>query len=119
AAATPTTTATPPSINEVQVSGRGVLSLECDWAVGIGGGLWSTGILLTEHLAKHGALYDNVFRGKRVLELGSGTGLAGLAAARFGPPLEVVITDLESHVDICRRNAGRDAATGAQARLPS
>lgn len=38
----------------------------------------------------------------------------GLAAARFGPPLEVVITDLESHVDICTSNVARDAATGAQ-----
>lgn len=40
----------------------------------------------------------------------------GLAAARFGPPKEVVITDLESHVDICTSNVSRDAATGAQAR---
>ena len=65
------------TVAEVQLEGRGVLKFECDWGVGIGGGLWSTGILLTQHLCKHAALYDSVFRGKRVLELGSGTGLVG------------------------------------------
>lgn len=62
---------------EVKLDDRGVLSLSCDWGVGIGGGLWSTGILLTEHLCKHAALYDELFANKRVLELGSGTGLVG------------------------------------------
>ena len=65
------------TVTEVQLEGRGVLKFECDWGVGIGGGLWSTGILLTQHLCKHAALYESVFRGKRVLELGSGTGLVG------------------------------------------
>lgn len=69
------------TVTEVQLEGRGVLEFECDWGVGIGGGLWSTGILLTQHLCKHAALYDSVFRGKRVLELGSGTGLVGEASA--------------------------------------
>ena len=64
-------------MTEVILEGRGVLHFECDWGVGIGGGLWSTGILLTQHLCQHAALYDGVFRGKRVLELGSGTGLVG------------------------------------------
>eukprot|EP00904_Undaria_pinnatifida_P005369 jgi/Undpi1/1962/HiC_scaffold_12.g05349.m1 len=96
------------TVTEVILEGRGVLHFECDWGVGIGGGLWSTGILLTQHLCQHAALYDGVFRGKRVLELGSGTGLVGVAAARFGPPAEVVITDLESHLDICRKNVTRN-----------
>lgn len=34
---------------------------------------------------------------------------AGLAAARFGPPREVTITDLESHLDICRSNVLKNA----------
>ncbi|CAM9945424.1 unnamed protein product [Ectocarpus sp. 13 AM-2016] len=108
------TTTSTSEVKEVELDGRGKLKLEVNWGVGIGGGLWSTGILLTEHLAKHAALYDLVFKGKRVLELGSGTGLVGLAAARFGPPLEVVITDLESHVDICKRNVAAQDDMGAQ-----
>lgn len=64
-------------VTEVQLGDRGVLRLACDWSVGIGGGLWTTGVLLAKHLCEHAAVYDGVFRDKRVLELGSGTGLAG------------------------------------------
>lgn len=39
--------------------------------------------------------------------------MKGLAAARFGPPREVVITDLESHLDMCRSNVDRNAASTA------
>lgn len=73
-----TATTTPKTaVIAVELEGRGEVNLECDWGVGIGGGIWSTGRLLTEHLCKHAALYDGVFRGKRLLELGSGTGLVG------------------------------------------
>lgn len=65
------------TVNEVTLKGRGKLSLACNWGVGIGGGLWSTGLLLTEHLCNHAALYDDALRDRRVLELGSGTGLVG------------------------------------------
>lgn len=74
---TTATTAPATAVVEVELEGRGVVKLECDWGVGIGGGVWSTGRLLAEHLCKHAALYDGVFRGKRLLELGSGTGLVG------------------------------------------
>lgn len=68
---------TPTAVTTVELGGRGVVTLACDWGVGIGGGVWSTGLLLAEHLSKHAALYDGVFGGKRLLELGSGTGLVG------------------------------------------
>lgn len=68
---------TPTTVTRVELGGRPAVSLECDWGVGIGGGVWSTGLLLAEHLSRHAALYDDVFRGKRLLELGSGTGLVG------------------------------------------
>lgn len=65
------------AVTRVELGGRDSVSLECDWGVGIGGSVWSTGLLLAEHLSEHAALYDGVFRGKRILELGSGTGLVG------------------------------------------
>ena len=65
------------SNEEVDLKDRGALRLGCDWGVGIGGGIWTTGLLLVEHMSEHSALYDDVFRGTRVLELGSGTGLVG------------------------------------------
>ncbi|CAK4086679.1 unnamed protein product [Aphanomyces euteiches] len=51
--------------------------------------------------------------GCSVVELGSGTGLVGLAMALMGPK-RVAITDLESHVDSMQRNVARNAS-----RIPS
>lgn len=73
-----TPTPTPTAVTRVELGGRHAVSLECDWGVGIGGSVWSTGLLLAEHLSRHAALYDGVFRGKRLLELGSGTGFVGV-----------------------------------------
>ncbi|CAM9168985.1 unnamed protein product [Choristocarpus tenellus] len=92
------------TLEVLPIGNRGSLSLTCDWGVGIGGGLWSTGLLMTKHLCAYPSFYDNLLAGRRVLELGSGTGLVGLTAAMFGPPSEVVITDLASHIDICSHN---------------
>ncbi|CAM9518721.1 unnamed protein product, partial [Chrysoparadoxa australica] len=91
--------------------GRGSLSLTTDWDVGIGGGLWSTGVQLVEHFAMFPNLYLSILKGKRVLELGSGTGLVGLAATAFDP-CEVAITDLASHLDIIAVNLERNKANG-------
>src|SRR3546814_15822651 len=57
--------------------GEKVLSFACDWGVGIGGARWSTGLELVQHFQMFPALYANVFRGKTVVELGTGTGLVG------------------------------------------
>ena len=76
------------------------------------GGLWAAGMLLSRHIAaRSSSCYGGggalSMRGKRVLELGSGTGLAGLAVAACCAPEEVVITDLESHCDLLRFNCDR------------
>lgn len=65
------------TIEDIELKGRGTLHLLCNWGVGIGGGLWTTGLLLAQHFNDNSAVYDDVFRGKRILELGSGTGLVG------------------------------------------
>ena len=100
------------------------LELRCDWGVGIGGGLWAAGLLLSRHIAarsascygggeQDGGAHSLSMRGKRVLELGSGTGLLGLAVAASCAPAEVVITDLESHCDLIRFNCARWAEHGS------
>jgi len=84
---------------------------------GPGGALWASGVVLARHIA---CLARSGFswRGIRVLELGSGTGLAGLAAAALGA--EVLMTDREEVLPVSRcnvdlnsdevsRNAGRAA----------
>ena len=55
-----------------------------------GAALWNAGLLLAHYLAS--ARGEGYFSGKRVVELGCGTGLAGMVAARLGAG-SVLLTD--------------------------
>jgi len=44
-----------------------LLDLHLDWAVGIGGGLWTTGLLLCQHLKSNASFFNPIFQGRRVL----------------------------------------------------
>jgi predicted O-methyltransferase YrrM len=57
----------------------------------IGGGLWLSGIALMLFIDANRGL----FRGRHVLELGAGLGLAGLHVARVAQPASVVISDVD------------------------
>ncbi|HET7228887.1 MAG TPA: methyltransferase domain-containing protein [Longimicrobium sp.] len=74
--------------------------------------MWPSGIALAhEVLARAGE-----FRGKRVLELGAGTGLPGIVASSLGA--RVVQTDRhEVAMAVCRRNGERNGAVGIEYRL--
>ncbi|XP_076471986.1 protein N-lysine methyltransferase METTL21A-like isoform X2 [Babylonia areolata] len=54
---------------------------------GVAGVVWDSAVVLSEYLTAH----QEIVRGKRVLELGSGTGLVGMAAALAGG--EVTFTE--------------------------
>ena len=64
---------------------------------GPGGALWDAAVVLAHHL------HSLQLRGARVLELGAGTGLPGLAAARLGA--QVTLTDRPRALPLLRRNA--------------
>ncbi|CAM9884417.1 unnamed protein product, partial [Phaeothamnion confervicola] len=97
-----------PKLLEVNIDPRGTLLLESSWSVGIGGSLWTSGLQIAEHMGMHGSFYDKLFKDARILELGCGTGLVGLAAAFFGPAKEIVLTDLASHLGLVRANVERN-----------
>lgn len=61
---------------------------------------WPSGISLCKHIARH---HNDLIRDKRVIELGSGTGLCGLVAALFGARA-VVLTDLPESLEHCHAN---------------
>ena len=64
---------------------------------GPGGALWDAAVVLAHHL------HSLQLRGARGWELGAGTGLPGLAAARLGA--HVTLTDRPRALPLLRRNA--------------
>ncbi|KAJ0405138.1 hypothetical protein ATCC90586_009709 [Pythium insidiosum] len=86
------------------------LEFRCDWDVGIGGSVWTSGEILTAHLEMHQEDYREIFEGKNVVELGSGTGYVGLMAAATFQPAKVVLTDLASHLNCIQRNIDGNTA---------
>ncbi|HWV11138.1 50S ribosomal protein L11 methyltransferase [Pseudomonas sp. GD03944] len=68
---------------------------------------WASGLVLARWLADH----PEWVRGKRVLDFGSGSGVAAIAAAKAGA-LEVVACDLDPvALDACRANAALNGVT--------
>lgn len=73
--------------------------------------LWPSAIALAHEVA---ARADEL-RGRRVLELGAGTGLPGIVAASFGA--QVLQTDRqELALDVCRRNGARNGVAALELR---
>lgn len=56
--------------------------------------LWEASVALLASLASPNSKYLPHFQGKRVLELGSGTGLGGLAVAALAHPRNVLLSDI-------------------------
>ena len=74
--------------------------------------LWPAAIALAHDVAAR----TDAFTGRRVLELGAGTGLPGIVAATLGA--RVVQTDRhELALAVCRRNGERNGATSVEHRL--
>ena len=46
-----------PDVKSIEVAPGQTLHLRCDWGVGIGGGLWTTGEHLCAHFREHVASY--------------------------------------------------------------
>ncbi|KAF8204866.1 putative methyltransferase-domain-containing protein [Pholiota molesta] len=77
------------------------ISLVVDASPGCGGLAWPAGQILASYLVQKGPEY---FKNKNVLELGSGTGLVGLAIGAFGFATTVWITDQAPLLPIMNRN---------------
>lgn len=87
----------------------GILNVEEDvHSAGPGGCVWDAAVALAQYVATEFSHADGL-RGKRVLELGAGTGVPGLAAARLGA--DVVLTDRARALELLRRNVAANGVT--------
>lgn len=84
-------------------------------SVGIGGKTWPAAnqfcSLISYHTDTCSGIYNhnhyffqNLFYGKTVIDLGSGTGLSGILLSKLYEPKRIVITDLASHIEHIQHN---------------
>ena len=100
------------SCRELPFSTHRILVAEAPGQLGIGGKVWDAAVALLSHLAPQqqesvGA-GSSLVCGKRVLELGAGTGLVGLSCALLGAS-SVVVTDMADVVPLLALNAALNA----------
>ena len=72
--------------------------------------IWDASVVLAHYVDSLG---HAAWRGKRVIELGAGTGLPGIVAARLGA--SVLLTDLADALHVTRTCAAAAASGGAEA----
>ena len=94
----------PPSITTTKISTTTKTTTDLD-PLGTGTTVWRGGSLLA---SLFGSSLNHLIMGKAVLDVGSGTGIAGLAAGACGASL-VLLTDLPSMLPLLRQNATRNS----------
>ncbi|WVF68137.1 hypothetical protein IAT40_002900 [Kwoniella sp. CBS 6097] len=69
--------------------------LKVDAGPGCGGIAWPAGEVLSRYIAYRHSIDPSKLRNKKIIELGSGTGLVGIVAGMLEPSAEVWVTDQE------------------------
>lgn len=99
----------------IDESSSTVLNFDVDLAgIGIGGDLWPAATMFSNiisHQCYKESFFAPFFQNKRVLELGSGTGLCGILIDKIFKPTEVVITDQPSHMNLIATNMKLNCAS--------
>ncbi|KAK1922927.1 putative methyltransferase-domain-containing protein [Papiliotrema laurentii] len=85
--------------------------LKVDAGPGCGGIAWPAGEVLSRYLAYRHSLDPGYLRGKKILELGSGTGLVGIVAGLLEPTVDVWVTDQVQLIDLMQRNIAHNGVS--------
>ena len=94
-----------------------VLIAESPGSLGIGGKVWDSSLVLVDWLARAPS-HAGVVRGKRVLELGSGTGLVAICCEALLGAHRVVATDFAEVVKLIRYNVWLNSSRGGDGEVP-
>ena len=95
---------------QLQYSDKKVI-VEQQRSLGKGGLLWDAGVMIAEHLVSVLSIWNiNGNNVTKVVELGAGTGFAGILIAKGVSNAEVTITDLPEVLPLVERNILRNIA---------
>ncbi|PWN28529.1 hypothetical protein BDZ90DRAFT_213789, partial [Jaminaea rosea] len=80
------------------------VALLLDVSTGCGGKIWPAAQVLGQYLAGKKEVLAEKWKGKTVVELGSGTGLVGFLLAKMGVGVETWVTDQDAMLALMERN---------------
>uniref|UniRef100_A0A1I7TXC1 Protein-lysine methyltransferase METTL21D n=1 Tax=Caenorhabditis tropicalis TaxID=1561998 RepID=A0A1I7TXC1_9PELO len=89
-------------------NGNDELTIYQETVTDVGGVIWDSALMTIHYFFKN----PQKFKGKKILELGSGTAVCGIALAALGA--EVIITDLPERIPLIKKNveANRNVTEG-------
>jgi len=90
---------------EVESFGR-TISIKQDFSGELGGTVWDAALVLAKYFENTTVFPPGYFKGKRILELGSGTGLIGIVLALLGA--NVIVTDQQPLLKLMNHNILRN-----------
>ena len=80
---------------------------------GCGGNLWHAALYMCHYFENKERFPEGFFNGKRVVDLGSGTGLVGICLRKLGA--DCVLTDLQNVLPLLRANVDENFGVGTSA----
>ncbi|KAI8320419.1 hypothetical protein GQ54DRAFT_241617, partial [Martensiomyces pterosporus] len=85
---------------------------------GVGSTIWDAALVLAKYIEHQAKLGNLDLAGKTVVELGSGTGLVGIAVSRIHPKARVVLSDKQELLPLLNRNIELNNAQGNTSAVP-
>jgi hypothetical protein len=82
------------------------IDLFCDMTVGIGGDKWPAADQFCKVISqpKSFEFFSKLFNNARCIELGAGTGVVSILIEKIFNPKELIITDLQDHIEHIEKN---------------
>ncbi|KAI9283214.1 putative methyltransferase-domain-containing protein [Sporodiniella umbellata] len=97
-----------PEVSSIQYNGiDSPILLAQDSSGGCGGMIWKAADVLIEYFIWKKGLVQNLMKDKTAVDIGSGTGLVGLAIAKVFPEVKkILLTDQISMMELMQQNIG-------------
>mmetsp|Transcript_14494 Transcript_14494/g.26826 ORF Transcript_14494/g.26826 Transcript_14494/m.26826 type:complete len:206 (-) Transcript_14494:98-715(-) len=87
-----------------------------DWSPGLGGGVWSTAVLLTNYFQTHPQTFTKMLSKKSALELGSGNGYLSVVLSTVVKDLNITCTDTPSHLPLISKTFSENSLSSSPSR---